>query len=81
VLVAAGLCDADDASSPATARPAPTGDGRRVLRAMGWDPTTLDVLAGRTGLGLGALAVALDRLEADGWIDRVGGRVERRARS
>jgi DNA processing protein len=60
-------------------RPPPTGDGRRVLRALGWAPAGLDALARRTGLGLGPLAVALDGLEADGWIHRQAGRIERRA--
>jgi DNA processing protein len=59
-------------------RPRPDGDGRRVLRALGWDPADLDALARRTGMALGPLAVAVDRLEVDGWIDRIGGRVERR---
>lgn len=81
VLTALGLVDAGvDAGDLFDPRPHPTGEGRRVLRALGWEPATLDVLARRTGLGLGPLAVALDRLESDRWIDRDGGRVERRAR-
>jgi DNA processing protein len=81
VLVAAGLTVVpDDGGRVLDPRPMPTGDGRRVLRAIGWDPTTLDAVAERTGLGLGALAVALDGLAADGWIDQGAGRVERRAR-
>lgn len=81
VLVAAGLAPAGEESTDVLdPRPPPTGDGRRVLRALGWDPATLDAIALRTGLGLGALAVALDVLEADGWVDRTGGRIERRAR-
>ncbi|HEX7132982.1 MAG TPA: DNA-processing protein DprA, partial [Iamia sp.] len=81
VLVAAGLAAVpDDDGNVLDPRPPPTGDGRRVLRAIGWDPTTLDAVAERTGLGLGALAVALDGLEGDGWIDQGAGRVERRAR-
>lgn len=80
VLVAAQLTPAsDEPTSVLDPRPPPTGDGRRVLRAIGWDPATLDAVAQRTGLGLGALAVALDGLEADGWIDRSAGRIERRA--
>jgi DNA processing protein len=80
VLVAAGLSPApDETASVLDPRPPPTGDGRRVLRAIGWDPTTLDAVARRTGLGLGALALAVDGLEADGWIDRSAGRIERRA--
>lgn len=81
VLVAAGLTAAPEEGEAADdPRPAPDGDGRRVLRAIGWEPASLDVLARRTGLGLGALALALDGLEAGGWIDRSTGRIERRAR-
>lgn len=81
VLTAAGVAGtpADDGAL-LDPRPRPTGDGRRVLRALGWEPASLDTLARRTGLGLGALAVALDGLESDRWIDRDTGRVERRAR-
>lgn len=81
VLVALGLTvaaePADRANDP---RPEPAGDARRVLRALGWDPGTLDTLAQRTGLGLGALAVAVEQLEADGWVHRPDGRIERRPR-
>ena len=81
VLAAVGLAPPD--TGPGTLldpRPKPAGDGRRVLRALGWEPASLDVLARRTSLGLGPLAVALNRLEADRWIDREGGRVERRSK-
>ncbi|MGI8936884.1 MAG: DNA-processing protein DprA [Iamia sp.] len=82
VLDALGLADAGaDDGTLLDPRPRPSGDGRRVLRALGWEPATLDTLSRRTGLGLGTLAVALDTLEADRWIDRDGGRVERRARA
>lgn len=80
VLTALGLSPDRPVTRVARAdtRPRPTGDGRRVLRAMGWDPTGLDGLAERTGLGLGALAIAVDRLEAAGWIERVDGRLQRK---
>lgn len=81
VLTAAGVTGAAaDEGTLLDPRPRPTGDGRRVLRALGWEPASLDTLAGRTGLGLGALAVALDGLESDRWVDRDTGRVERRSR-
>ncbi len=67
------------AAAPGEPRTPPTGDGRRILRAIGWHPATLDEVAERTGLGLGALAVAIDGLEAGGWIERGAGRIERRA--
>lgn len=81
VLTALGLAEAPDGGSVLDPRPRPTADGRRVLRAAGWEAATLDALARRTGLGLAPLAVALDQLEADRWIDRDGGRIERRARA
>jgi len=83
VLTEVGVTPADEERDTGTLldpRPRPTGDGRRVLRALGWEAASLDALVRRTGLGLGPLAVALDRLEADRWIDRDGGRVERRSR-
>lgn len=68
-----------DGGSVLDPRPRPDGDGRKVLRALGWEPAGLDLLAQRTGLALGPLAVAVDRLEVDGWVDRIGARVERRS--
>jgi DNA processing protein len=79
VLVALGL-------SPGRRRPArerrppPTAEGRRVLEALGWMPATLDQLAGRTRLGLGPLAVALEQLRAAAWVQARGGWFERVAR-
>ena len=80
VLAALGLASAASDEAGPDPRPRPDADGRRVLRALGWEPAGLDALARRTGLSLGALAVALDALEAARWVDRDGGRVERRAR-
>lgn len=77
VLQAAGVAPQEAEAAAPDARPRPTGDGRRVLRALGWSPATVDALAERTGLGLGPLAVALAALEADGWIRREGGLLER----
>lgn len=79
VLVAAGLVAApEEAAGVLDPRPPPRGDGARILRAIGWEPVTLDAVAVRSGLALGPLAVALDQLEVDGWIHRQGGRIERR---
>lgn len=84
VLTALGVIADEDGGAGGTLldpRPRPSADGRRVLRAVGWEVASLDVLARRTGLGLAPLAVALDQLEAGRWIDRDGGRIERRARA
>ncbi len=79
VLAAVGVAPLSGRGVSCDPRSVPTGDGRRVLRALGWAPASFDGLASRTGLGLGPLAVALDRLEADGWIHRDAGRIERKA--
>jgi DNA processing protein len=50
---------------------------RPVLDAVGWQPSTLDQIVLRTGLGLGMLAPALDRLCEAGWVARTGGWYER----
>lgn len=55
---------------------APDADGMTVLDALGWEPAETTGLALRTGLDLGRLALALDRLEAAGRISRSGAWVE-----
>lgn len=59
--------------------PAPDPDpgDARVLEQMGWEPVALEQLVLRTSLDLGSLTVALDRLEAGGWIARRAGWYER----
>ena len=77
VLVALGL----ELSSPVTPRRGraghPSGPDADVLEAVGWEPTTLDVVLARTGKRLGEVALALDRLAErgllsgrDGWWER-----------
>ena len=61
-------------------RPPPTADDQRVLDAFDWQPAVIDQLALRTGAAIDDLAVALDRLEGDGWVERRGGWFERRAK-
>ena len=48
-----------------------------VLRAVGWEPTALDVILDRTGQRLGEVAVALDRLVERGLVRAGGGWWER----
>ena len=72
--VAQPACDADDVLAvlglpprrQVDGRPAPAvgGDDATVLDAVGWTPASLDAVAARAGLALGATAAALARLEA-----------------
>jgi DNA processing protein len=59
------------------ARPAPSKVDRQLLDAMGWEPTTLEHLALRSGLSPRDLVEALDRLDQDGWIAQRAGWWER----
>ena len=76
VLVALGLRPAGRRGR-AELRPAPDPADGAVLEAVGWQPTTLDQVALRSGLELAALASALDRLREAGWISQRGGWYER----
>ena len=58
-------------------RPPPAEADALVLDALGWQPTTLDQLALRTGRSLGELSLALDRLDEAGWASARGGWWER----
>jgi DNA processing protein len=60
-------------------RDPPSVDDAAVLDALEWEPTSLETLMLRTGLALGQLSSALDRLERAGWIARRGSWSERRA--
>jgi DNA processing protein len=52
-------------------------DDRRALDALGFEPANLDELALRSGLDLGRLAAAIDRLERSGHITQERGLVHR----
>jgi DNA processing protein len=60
------------ADTPPTA--AVTGDEATVLGLLGDDPRSLDGLIVETGIGPGRTAVALTRLEVDGWVRPLAGR-------
>jgi DNA processing protein len=62
-------------------RPAPSAEAAALLDAIGWLPASVDQLALRTGASIGALAVALTQLAADGWIAERDGWYERVARA
>ena len=80
VLSLLGLSSAAATRGAPDARPSPTAEQAQVLDAFGWQPAALEQLAVRTGLGLGALAEALQHLEAAGWVAADGGWFERVAR-
>ena len=48
-----------------------------VLDALGWEPATIDELAGRFDLDIASLSVALARLQEDGFVTARLGRFER----
>ena len=77
VLVALGLSRTSRRGASGDRRAEPDAADRPVLEAVGWQPATLDHLILRTGLDLGRLASALDRLCSAGWIARHGGWYER----
>ena len=54
-------------------RPAPDDVGRSVIRACAERPRTLDDLVTILGAGLAETALALARLERDGWLIETGG--------
>lgn len=70
------------AGTAASAASADSGPHADVLRALGFDPVSLDLLVARTGLGAAALQVALLDLELDGHVARLpGGLFQRIARA
>jgi DNA processing protein len=71
---------AGTSADPGASR-APLGDDdRAVLDALGWEPATLEHVAVRTGLGLGALSTSLHRLRDLGHLVEQGGWYEQVAR-
>ena len=79
-LIALGR-DAAPRRRAAETRCAPSGVAATVLEHVPWQASPLEQLLLATGLDLGALAVHLDALEADGWIAQRAGWVERIGRS
>jgi len=66
-----GPASAQASASPATAHPA-------VLQALGFEPTSLDALQARTGLGTPTLQAELLTLELNGQVQRLPGGVFQR---
>lgn len=79
VLLALGR-EPGRARRAAERRPPPRGDERAVLEATPWGPVSVEQLVLGSGLDLGRVAIALERLETDGWVVRRGGWVERLGR-
>jgi DNA processing protein len=74
VLVALGLTPgARRGWGAPPARPAPTGDGARVLDACSGEAATVDQLASRAALTPAAVTLALLDLERQGWIEHKRG--------
>ena len=82
--VATAVCDASDvlallgwgrAESAQRSHPALVGND--VLDAVGFEPTSFEQLAVRTGLPLGQLRSRLEALGADGWVVEQSGWFER----
>ncbi len=77
VLAALGLGRAGSPSPAPERRTTPEGTARRVLAALGWEPTTFDRLVDQLGLPVGTVAASVAALEDGGWVLRSGNRVER----
>ena len=58
-------------------RPPPDDVGRQVLDAFDWEPATLEQLALRSGVAIGALSLTVHHLLEAGWIAADGSWFER----
>ena len=70
-------------ASPGTAAAATRGDQTPspedpVLKALGFDPVTLDAMVARTGLSASDLSIRLLELELDGFVNRLPGQLFQR---
>ncbi|MEM9745459.1 MAG: DNA-processing protein DprA [Actinomycetota bacterium] len=77
LLVALGLDGARSGRRAVDARPRPTGDAARVLDVVGDGGAELAQVAGVLDLDLADAAMAVARLERDGWIVEADGWFER----
>lgn len=73
VLVMLGLDHRRQGSLPFDPRPLPDASQQRVLDACRVEPMTLDTLVTATGLPVHEAALAVARLERDGWLVEAGG--------
>lgn len=58
-------------------RTLPPPDDVAILDALGWQPASLEQIVALAARPIGEVALALDRLEAGGWVARRGGWFER----
>ena len=72
-LIALGLDTRRTSSLPFDPRSEPATGDRVVLAAFGVDTLTIDELIARTGRDTIAVALAVGRLEAGGWLLDIGG--------
>ena len=73
VLEALGLVSPEERVAEKKNRKPSNPDDAKVLRLFGSDALTLDDIANVAGRPLGELAVSLNRLETEGFLDRRGG--------
>ncbi|HEY6531768.1 MAG TPA: DNA-processing protein DprA [Acidimicrobiales bacterium] len=76
VLLALGR-ESERPRPAAERRSVPEADAAAVLEQVPWAPTPVEQLVLATGLDLGRVALALEELEAAGWVARRSGWVER----
>jgi len=62
-------------------RPRAEGDAAIVLASLPWVSTSVEAVVTTTGLPLGRVVLALERLDADGWVQFDGARIERIGRA
>ena len=55
----------------------PSGPAQRVLESLPWHAVSVEQVVSATGFELGAVVLALDALEHDGWLVQHGGWIER----
>ena len=77
VLLALGLERSGQLRFPGETRPRPSAADRRVLDLLGSDPVQIDQLVQAGERSVVDVALALGRLEADGWVVRTGGWFEK----
>lgn len=77
VLMALGLATIDSATRRSGGRPAPSGETGVVFAAIDDGPTSVDEIVGYSGLELGVVYLALERLMTSGHIVADGVRVRR----